>query len=231
LLVYSLVKKRYHYTHEETSPLTVNWPHANVVPPHAWRANVVPPHAWRSDVIPPHAWRANVVPPYHRIITPQAAIEAEWGGTDNLRAACGLPLSTYFSGVKLRWLLDNIPAVKNAVDTGDALVGTIDSWLVWKLTNGATHATDMTNASRTGSYPEIHTCCLSTCTTHGSRVTRAKNVETWQQVPHFLTLKRFHILADQPTTTCAARLGPYLARWRCCLGALFRDHADGPGVA
>ena len=68
---------------------------------------------------------------------------------DHLRDQCGLPLSTYFSGVKLRWLLDNVPAVKAAVGSGDAMFGTVDSWLVWKLTGGATHATDFTNASRT----------------------------------------------------------------------------------
>jgi len=68
---------------------------------------------------------------------------------DHLRDQCGLPLSTYFSGVKLRWLLDNVPAVAAAVRSGDAMFGTVDSWLVWKLTGGATHATDFTNASRT----------------------------------------------------------------------------------
>eukprot|EP00040_Diaphanoeca_grandis_P001618 m.19000 g.19000 ORF g.19000 m.19000 type:complete len:554 (-) comp12300_c0_seq1:81-1742(-) len=76
-------------------------------------------------------------------------VDEHEGDTDVLRATTGLPLSTYFTGVKLRWLLDNIPAVKNAVQTGDALVGTVDSWLIWKLTNGGTHATDFTNASRT----------------------------------------------------------------------------------
>lgn len=65
---------------------------------------------------------------------------------------CGLPISTYFSGMKLKWLLDNVPAVRKAIDDGSAMFGTIDCWLLWKLTggeNGGVFATDVTNASRT----------------------------------------------------------------------------------
>uniref|UniRef100_A0A663MDY6 glycerol kinase n=1 Tax=Athene cunicularia TaxID=194338 RepID=A0A663MDY6_ATHCN len=64
----------------------------------------------------------------------------------------GLPLSTYFSAVKLRWLLDNVEEIRQAVDDGRAMFGTIDSWLIWSLTggkNGGVHCTDVTNASRT----------------------------------------------------------------------------------
>ncbi|XP_026536194.1 glycerol kinase [Notechis scutatus] len=64
----------------------------------------------------------------------------------------GLPLSTYFSAVKLRWLLDNVKEIRQAVLEGRALFGTIDSWLIWSLTggkNGGIHCTDVTNASRT----------------------------------------------------------------------------------
>uniref|UniRef100_A0A669Q1S9 glycerol kinase n=1 Tax=Phasianus colchicus TaxID=9054 RepID=A0A669Q1S9_PHACC len=64
----------------------------------------------------------------------------------------GLPLSTYFSAVKLRWLLDNVEEIRQAVDDGRAMFGTIDSWLIWCLTggkNGGVHCTDVTNASRT----------------------------------------------------------------------------------
>uniref|UniRef100_A0A672V3Y8 glycerol kinase n=1 Tax=Strigops habroptila TaxID=2489341 RepID=A0A672V3Y8_STRHB len=64
----------------------------------------------------------------------------------------GLPLSTYFSAVKLRWLLDNVEEIKQAVGDGRAMFGTIDSWLIWSLTggkNGGVHCTDVTNASRT----------------------------------------------------------------------------------
>ncbi|XP_052737431.1 glycerol kinase [Bicyclus anynana] len=64
----------------------------------------------------------------------------------------GLPLSTYFSSVKLKWLLRNVTAVKDAVSNGECMVGTVDSWLIWNLTGGSrggVHATDVTNASRT----------------------------------------------------------------------------------
>jgi glycerol kinase len=60
----------------------------------------------------------------------------------------GLAIAPYFSGSKLNWLIINVPDVKRAIDSGNALAGTIDSWLLWKL-SGGTHKTDVTNASRT----------------------------------------------------------------------------------
>uniref|UniRef100_H3BBH3 glycerol kinase n=1 Tax=Latimeria chalumnae TaxID=7897 RepID=H3BBH3_LATCH len=69
-----------------------------------------------------------------------------------LKAKTGLPISTYFSAVKLRWLLDNVEKVKQAVADDQALFGTVDSWLIWCLTggkDGGVHCTDVTNASRT----------------------------------------------------------------------------------
>jgi glycerol kinase len=74
------------------------------------------------------------------------------GGPDRFRDATGLPLATYFSGPKIRWLLDNVPAVRTAAEAGTARAGTIDSWLIWNLTGGpagGAHVTDVTNASRT----------------------------------------------------------------------------------
>jgi glycerol kinase len=68
-------------------------------------------------------------------------------GQDRFRATCGLPLATYFSGPKLRWLLDNIDGAQAAASRGELLFGTMDSWLIWKLTGA--HLTDVTNASRT----------------------------------------------------------------------------------
>uniref|UniRef100_A0A2H6N4H2 glycerol kinase n=2 Tax=Elapinae TaxID=42168 RepID=A0A2H6N4H2_9SAUR len=68
------------------------------------------------------------------------------------KSRTGLPLSTYFSAVKLRWLLDNVKEIRQAILEGRALFGTIDSWLIWSLTggkNGGIHCTDVTNASRT----------------------------------------------------------------------------------
>jgi glycerol kinase len=74
------------------------------------------------------------------------------GGHDRLRAKTGLPLASYFSGLKLRWLLDNVPGAREKAEAGDVLFGNIDTWLVWNLTggvNGGCHITDVTNASRT----------------------------------------------------------------------------------
>src|SRR6202041_795027 len=69
------------------------------------------------------------------------------GGQDRFRAKTGLPLASYFSGLKLRWLLDHVPGARAKAEAGDALFGTIDSWLLWNLTGA--HLTDVTNASRT----------------------------------------------------------------------------------
>lgn len=74
---------------------------------------------------------------------------AENGGLDRFRAKVGLPLSTYFSATKLIWLLENVEGLQAAAARGEALFGTIDSWLVWNLTGGQAHVTDVTNASRT----------------------------------------------------------------------------------
>ncbi len=77
---------------------------------------------------------------------------AKDGGYDRLRDKTGLPLASYFSGLKLRWLLDNVPGAREKAQSGDVLFGNIDTWLVWNLTggvNGGCHITDVTNASRT----------------------------------------------------------------------------------
>ncbi len=74
------------------------------------------------------------------------------GGQDRFRAKVGLPLSPYFSGTKIKWILDNITGVRVAADRGDALFGNLDSWEIWLLTGGpqgGAHVTDVTNASRT----------------------------------------------------------------------------------
>jgi len=74
---------------------------------------------------------------------------ASGGGVDRLRDVTGLPLSTYFSGPKARWLLDADPALRARAEGGELCFGTIDAWLLWQLTGGAVHMTDVTNASRT----------------------------------------------------------------------------------
>jgi glycerol kinase len=68
-------------------------------------------------------------------------------GQDRFREVCGLPLATYFSGPKIRWLLDNVPGLGERTEAGEVLFGTMDSWLIWRLTGR--HLTDVTNASRT----------------------------------------------------------------------------------
>ena len=83
---------------------------------------------------------------------PLVAGYARDGGQDRFRASTGLPLTTYFSGLKLRWILDNVAGAREKAQSGEALFGTIDSWLTWNLTggpNGGVHIVDVTNASRT----------------------------------------------------------------------------------
>ena len=77
---------------------------------------------------------------------------AREGGQDRFRARTGLPLATYFSGPKIKWILDNVPGVRAAAEKGEALFGNIDTWEIWWLTggpNGGAHVTDVSNASRT----------------------------------------------------------------------------------
>ncbi len=70
------------------------------------------------------------------------------GGADRFRQATGLPLSTYFSSLKIRWMLDHVPGVRERAEAGEVLFGNIDTFLLWRLTGGL-HVTDCTNASRT----------------------------------------------------------------------------------
>lgn len=73
-------------------------------------------------------------------------------GIDRFRKKTGLPIAPYFSGPKIRWMIDNVDLVRDAVTKGNALAGTMDSWIIWNLTggaNGGVHVTDVTNASRT----------------------------------------------------------------------------------
>ena len=71
------------------------------------------------------------------------------GLESTVRERTGLPIDAYFSATKVRWLLDNVPYGQSRAEAGELLFGTVDSWLLWNLTNGLTHATDVTNASRT----------------------------------------------------------------------------------
>jgi glycerol kinase len=85
-------------------------------------------------------------------VADEVARFASEGGQDRFRAQTGLPLSTYFSGLKLRWILGNVPRARERAAVGELLFGNIDAFLVWNLTGGAdggVHVTDVTNASRT----------------------------------------------------------------------------------
>ncbi len=78
------------------------------------------------------------------------------GYSDYIKATTGLIPDAYFSGPKIKWILDNIEGAREKAERGELLFGTVDTWLIWKLTNGRVHATDYTNASRTMLY-NIHT--------------------------------------------------------------------------
>jgi len=104
-------------------------------------------------------WDRNTGKPFYNAIvwqdtrTKQICDELAYdGGQDRFRAKVGLPLTTYFSAPKIKWLLDNIPELRTSAENGDALFGNIDSWIIWWLTGGphqGVHITDVSNASRT----------------------------------------------------------------------------------
>ena len=71
------------------------------------------------------------------------------GLTDKIREKTGLIIDAYFSGTKIKWILDNVPGARERAEAGKLRFGTVDSWLVWQLTKGEVHITDVTNASRT----------------------------------------------------------------------------------
>ncbi len=104
-------------------------------------------------------WNRRTGEPYHNAIVWQDTRTdkicndlAGEGGQDRFREKTGLPLATYFSGPKIRWILDNVPGVREAAARGDALFGNLDTWIIWNLTGGpegGVHVTDVSNASRT----------------------------------------------------------------------------------
>src|SRR5688572_30206414 len=78
------------------------------------------------------------------------------GYLETIRGKTGLIVDSYFSATKLKWILENVEGVRERAEKGELAFGTIDSWLIWNLTNGQLHITDVTNASRTMLY-NIHT--------------------------------------------------------------------------
>ena len=104
-------------------------------------------------------------PIYNAVVWQDTRVEDEVaalsrdGGQDRFRKETGLPLATYFSGLKIRWILNNVRAAREQAENGDILFGNVDTYLVWKLTggpNGGIHITDVTNASRT-QLLDLHT--------------------------------------------------------------------------
>ena len=101
-------------------------------------------------------WERSSGTPIHRAIVWQCRRTAELcdrlradGAEARVRERTGLVLDAYFSGTKIRWLLDEVPGARRRAESGRLAFGTVDSWLLWKLTGGAVHATDVSNASRT----------------------------------------------------------------------------------
>ncbi len=101
-------------------------------------------------------WNRATGEPVHNAIVwqdrraePTCAALREQGLEPTFRAKTGLILDAYFSGTKLKWLLDHVPGARAAAERGELAFGTVDTWLMWQLTGGTLHATDVTNASRT----------------------------------------------------------------------------------
>ena len=106
--------------------------------------------------------RATGQPIHHAIVwqdrraEPACAQLRAQGLADTIRAKTGLVVDAYFSGTKLQWLLDHVPGARVRAENGELAFGTIDSWLIWCLTQGKVHATDVSNASRTMLF-NVHT--------------------------------------------------------------------------
>ena len=101
-------------------------------------------------------WDKNTGDPIYHAIVWQCRRTSEYcdslkakGLTDKFRMKTGLVIDAYFSATKVKWILDNVPGAREKAERGDLLFGTVETWLIWKLTKGAVHITDYSNASRT----------------------------------------------------------------------------------
>ena len=101
-------------------------------------------------------WDKETGEPIHHAIVWQCRRTSEYcdslkekGLTDKFREKTGLVIDAYFSGTKVKWILDNVPGARERAERGELLFGTVETWLIWKLTKGAAHVTDYSNASRT----------------------------------------------------------------------------------
>ena len=107
-------------------------------------------------------WDRMTGEPVYRAIVWQCRRTAEYcdelkkrGLTEQFRQKTGLVIDAYFSGTKLKWILDHVPGARERAVKGELLFGTIETWLIWKLTKGRVHVTDYSNASRTLMLAEI----------------------------------------------------------------------------
>ena len=101
-------------------------------------------------------WDKNTGEPVYHAIVWQCRRTSEYcdqlkekGLTEKFRQKTGLMIDAYFSGTKVKWILDNIPGAREKAEAGDLLFGTVETWLIWKLTKGRVHVTDYSNAART----------------------------------------------------------------------------------
>ena len=104
-------------------------------------------------------WDKNTGEPIYNAIVWQCRRTAEYcdslkekGLTEVFRQKTGLVIDAYFSGTKIKWILDNVPGARERAEKGNLLFGTVETWLIWKMTRGAVHVTDYSNASRTMLY-------------------------------------------------------------------------------
>ena len=123
---------------------------------------------WRASASPTSAKRPScgikiTRRPIHNAIVWQCRRTSEYcdelkarGLTEKFRQKTGLIIDAYFSATKLKWILDHIPGARERAERGELLFGTVETWLIWKLTCGKLHVTDYTNASRTMMF-NIHT--------------------------------------------------------------------------
>jgi glycerol kinase len=110
-------------------------------------------------------WNRKTGQPVHHAIVwqdrrgePVCAQLREQGHAPLIQSRTGLLIDSYFSATKIKWLLDNVPGVRTQAERGELAFGTMDSWLLWQLTGGALHATDVTNASRTMLFDVRRNC-------------------------------------------------------------------------
>jgi glycerol kinase len=143
--------------------------------------------------------RSSGAPVYNAIVWQDRRSETvcamlrEQGLAEPIQRKTGLVLDPYFSGAKLRWMLDNVPGLRQRAERGELAFGTVDAWLVWNLTGGRLHVTDVSNASRTMLW-NIHEGCWD------------EDLLQWLDIPAAL-LPRVHPSSHRYGTTDAVHLG------------------------